>query len=40
MKEAAAREDTKFAHLNRNELDESRSNEAHMLHDTSFSGSL
>ena len=36
MNEAAAREDTISAHLNRNELDETRSNEAHLLHDTHF----
>ena len=36
MNEAVAREDTTSAHLNINELDETRSNEAHMLHDTHF----
>ena len=34
MNKAAAREDTTSAHLNRNELDETRSNEAHMRQDT------
>ena len=36
MKETTARVDTNFAHLNRNELDETRSNEAHLLHATQF----
>ena len=36
MKEATAREDTNYAHLDRNELDETRSNEAHLRHANQF----